>query len=1051
MELKILEIHNIASIEDALIDFSSAPLKDEPLFLICGETGAGKSTILDAICLALYNKTPRFFSSEPEKIEDRVFGELQDRDREAQVIRTDDPRQFLRRGTGEGHVKLVFTGADEVEYTALWSVFRSRGKSSGKLRPVEWTLSWEDVTLSLQKDVRQRVEQVTGLNFNQFCRTTMLAQGEFSRFLKSTEAEKADILEKLTRTDLYSRMGARIYAAAKEKREAYNIQKARTEGIVLLSREERSEIERTVETKNAELQSVREKYMKYRGQLDRFLKKDGIENRLKAFSVSRQEKYGEYVSLMASTALFRDGLEALGREEAALKAKLESEAVSERMYASCQAILQDLQGVMDARKEMQESISAAEKLRNEIGTRKPEIEVMKQSLAAMIGEKAEIQQKIDNIRSEAGMQDRQGLAQERTMAEKRRNDLLEAAYAVKSMMDTAGILENARAKLQESREEAGKSRAELADAEKRYSDAMQAYADAGRIYDSMKDSVESWAKVARSRLHDGDMCPLCGSRIGKLVSDAEFERMLAPVQEDMDRKLAEKNLAQKTLGVKQASADLAGKAVADWTAALGNAEKEYSARLEEAAGKCSLCSLDPADPDIVAEIRTRFEAAKEAVKKADAALEKITAAEAEASRLQELADTAQKGISELDARIKGASDMISGMEGELKRLAAISESCGKNEAKSLSRVGTMITIAGWKGQFDAAPENFMESLKEKSSSYIADRDRCSAMQGEMEKKSGLLRSIESLSAMTLSVCPDWKPVYAQDAGRMSVPDSGSVLRDDPEGWRLQSRWSALLADVQALGQQVLAAERELADVVQALAGAASGPEGEIYGDRQSVEAAVARYGESADALNREIGAGMQRLSQDSENSSLAAQEKEKEGAMKAEYLRWSSLSDVFGDLNGVKFKKIAQGFVLNELLAGANRYLVHLSDRYRLDCQPGSLSITVHDLYQGGTERSVSTLSGGETFLVSLSLALGLSSLDGRGMNVGTLFIDEGFGTLSDDYLNVVMNTLENLHQTGGRKVGIISHVESLQERIPTQIRVRRQGNSASSVEVVSV
>ena len=100
---------------------------------------------------------------------------------------------------------------------------------------------------------------------------------------------------------------------------------------------------------------------------------------------------------------------------------------------------------------------------------------------------------------------------------------------------------------------------------------------------------------------------------------------------------------------------------------------------------------------------------------------------------------------------------------------------------------------------------------------------------------------------------------------------------------------------------------------------------------------------------------------------------------------------------------------------------------------------------------SVSTLSGGEYFLVSLSLALGLSSLDGRGMNVGTLFIDEGFGTLSDDYLNVVMNTLENLHQTGGRKVGIISHVESLQERIPTQIRVRRQGNSASSVEVVSV
>ncbi len=105
-------------------------------------------------------------------------------------------------------------------------------------------------------------------------------------------------------------------------------------------------------------------------------------------------------------------------------------------------------------------------------------------------------------------------------------------------------------------------------------------------------------------------------------------------------------------------------------------------------------------------------------------------------------------------------------------------------------------------------------------------------------------------------------------------------------------------------------------------------------------------------------------------------------------------------------------------------------------------------MYQGGAERSVNTLSEGETFLVSLSLALGLSSLSKNTMQVGTLFIDEGFGTLSEDYLNTVMEALENLHQTGGKKVDIISHVEALRDRIPVKIMVTRQGNGTSRVEV---
>ena len=116
--------------------------------------------------------------------------------------------------------------------------------------------------------------------------------------------------------------------------------------------------------------------------------------------------------------------------------------------------------------------------------------------------------------------------------------------------------------------------------------------------------------------------------------------------------------------------------------------------------------------------------------------------------------------------------------------------------------------------------------------------------------------------------------------------------------------------------------------------------------------------------------------------------------------------------------------------------------------QPGSLLILVRDNYQASLS-GTSNLSGGESFLVSLSLALGLSSLNQRSFSVDTLFIDEGFGTLSSDYLNTVMDALERLHQLNGKKVGIISHMEGLRERIKTQIQVKRIDNSRSEVLIV--
>jgi exonuclease SbcC len=165
---------------------------------------------------------------------------------------------------------------------------------------------------------------------------------------------------------------------------------------------------------------------------------------------------------------------------------------------------------------------------------------------------------------------------------------------------------------------------------------------------------------------------------------------------------------------------------------------------------------------------------------------------------------------------------------------------------------------------------------------------------------------------------------------------------------------------------------------------------------------------------------------------------------------WAKLNDIIGSADGKKFRQIAQEYTLDVLLSYANVHLEILSKRYLLQRIPNSLGLQVVDQDMGDEVRTVYSLSGGESFLVSLALALGLASLSSSRMKVESLFIDEGFGSLDPTTLNIAMDALERLHNQG-RKVGVISHVQEMTERIPVQIRVSKQQSGKSKVKVVSV
>jgi exonuclease SbcC len=167
----------------------------------------------------------------------------------------------------------------------------------------------------------------------------------------------------------------------------------------------------------------------------------------------------------------------------------------------------------------------------------------------------------------------------------------------------------------------------------------------------------------------------------------------------------------------------------------------------------------------------------------------------------------------------------------------------------------------------------------------------------------------------------------------------------------------------------------------------------------------------------------------------------------AHYQRWARLAALIGSAEGDRFRKIAQAYNLDLLVHHANVQLRQLVRRYRLKRGGSMLGLLVLDTEMGDELRSVHSLSGGETFLVSLALALGLASMASSTLRIESLFIDEGFGSLDPESLQLAMDALDGL-QAQGRKVAVISHVQEMHERIPVQIQVRRLGNGLSSVEV---
>lgn len=1132
MKLQQLIIKNLASIEEATIDFEQGPLAEESIFLICGETGAGKSTILDAICLALYNDTPRMQRSPKEKYTD-VGHTFSDKKEE---INIDDVRQLMRRNTAEAWVELSFIGSNEIPYLARWYVAKARKKVDGNIQNVAWTLTNRKTGEELKKvkEVKDEIQRCIGLNFEQFCRTTLLAQGEFTRFLQSREADKSEILEKLTGTDIYSRIGMKIYDITKQKKDAYDLQQQRIAATHLLSEEEKETLLASLEQLkqdsrqqeviakelNRKHEWLRQELEYHKTRQEHQIQLEAIESRIHSDEyreqsrliqewdvttdarkllkenkerdkeitrqVQEEQQYlQQFINLSEGILYEEEKIRAWQQEENTIRQYLESQQPFADMFAQSQTILTHLQNILNTQAHEKERKVRLEQ-ENSCLPQLEEACTRQADLLKSEREKGEQQdallQQMNRQYQEMDMPARQ--AESKRLSEQEMQ-LTKTVHALQAFFSAQQTLQEAQKAEQETATKLEEAKQQHLFLKEKVTSYQKAFDEAEKLYEKQKECTEQWAAEARSRLQPGDTCPVCGQRITELPSDENFRSLLEPVHQH----LLEKKKQLEVVLAEVAQNTAYGKSLATLfqqnQRQTTSAEKKCQQAQSEAWQQSKLAGYEAISPDILSEIPIRQdeihrkqEEVSRQIKQAQTCLDAI-------SKQQKLKDQQQKAIEQCLNALNQAEKKRTEQSNKIQTLQELIRSDQESAARLLQTVREQISWPEWETDWHTSPDDFILQLKQEASVYVQQQKRVEALINQRNLVQQAVDETKSLQQQTREEYPHWEtgtlhsqPVQALSKGWSQLFAHVKTLHQSQLHTReLQEKGTQALQDflqqhpeftqekleqlaafppeqIQSWREELLkqnesrvAVRAKLELVIQQIQQhQESKPELE---EEVSLEELKKQYEEKNRIIqdfNQQIGQKQNLLDENRKNEERLRKEKEIEEQLELDYQKWKRLCFYFGDEKGKTFRNIAQSFVLKELLHGANYYLKRLTDRYELECQAGSLTILLRDFYQGGTARPASTLSGGESFLVSLALALGLSSISQQSLSVDTLFIDEGFGTLSEGYLQTVMDTLEKLHQLGGKKVGIISHVSGLRERIKVQIQVRRIDNSRSEI-----
>ncbi len=1149
MRLKELHIRNIASIESADIDFEHGlndAVTGDPasIFLISGDTGAGKSVILDGISMALYKKTPRIAD-----VANVIKNEFTDT--EGESIRVASIEQYTRLGISEkddSYSEVVFEGNDGKTYHARLTLgikLGNKDKTTG-IRPLKhkspvWEIRVEDGDWT-KDSVEHTILQAVGLDFQQFGRMAMLAQGQFANFLTGDKKEREAILEQLTNTQHFTAYGEAIQSLWKKAKDAqsqiqtqYDTEKPHTlndEQVVQINKEladsqkEADSYDKEIKATEGKLQQVEailrnEKTLTDANQTkleleekmagDEYCQCKALFSDWDATTVQRQllsdlmKARTDETKVKADLGQAKETFHLLTADIAArqAEAKTQEEAIRQiEEWVGKQARYEALftkAGETDLKiGQYLEKVNKAGSLSAKLKQERDKTESLKkaESEATALAQEAENavkdrQKQIDELNKKRSELNPQTVSDELKKLNTRKQDLGD----LKSSIDNLKPVREENEKLQAtllSEEENLKALQDTARKANAVFLAKQQEAEkAAKRLTTMKMSLDDKIKELRHRLYDEhtENCPLCGQHIEHIHLEDDFKDMLTPLEEE--QRLASDNLHKAT-----EQRDLA---MGDFKQADG-IHKSNKARFEKNKikieqtqkgidEKAALLGLD-LHKDLSAQIEAAIGLLATSISKLESTLGEAERLHTEINRLiQEKKPFDDKKSAAETARLKAEiavktnADEIVRMEKEHGDLIQESESI-KAEINAI--------LADYCKNWLADTEALRKQLKDDAKTYADQRKRLTDSMAEHEKANTLTATLSQYSRDILRACPDWtantsaqtyicRNINTEWTNLLTkvtslvskLKDSKNIITSSEEilyaYYEKSGKTEQTLKELMTKEAEVSAARKLVSDIDAQLKSRIDA----ITEAQRQIAAACKELGisDSNDLPDKQMLEGHKeavRLQRDealAKHAQAKAQldlhdknikrlkeiEAELETA-KQRFARWDRLNSIFG---GTRFRTLVQTYILRPLLNNANIYLEKITDRYRLTCSEANeqLSILVLDRYNKDQVRSVTVLSGGERFMISLALSLALSSLNRPDMNVNILFIDEGFGTLDEKSLDSVMQTLEKLQEIAGqtnRRVGIISHREELDDRIPVKIQVEKKGEGRSHVKITN-
>lgn len=1006
MKILKIEFQNINSLKGSHeIDFSAAPFTSSSLFAITGPTGSGKSTILDVISLALFNQVPRLGKISKNEILNKGA--------------------ILTRNQKEAFAKVTYESGSGV-FASLWSISTN---SNNNLRDYEMQI-FDLATgkaLDLKKsDVPAKNEELIGLNYNQFIKSVLLAQGEFAQFLRAKKEERGELLEKITGTGIYRKVGIRTFQKFKEanaqiedrRREIELLQKE------LLDEEQLRILKNSFAEKEEQISPLQQVINQLEKSLD--LKKNireqqrqiavqenlrsTVEQNWKKFEAENDllQKHEEIQLFAEELRGWRSHIETLNelQKEISTTAQKEEEiqkgifeclkevsrfiredSAAEEVEDNLQRFLKNIQQLQQERKE---KLNAYENLKGQFNLELREVPFeLNGDLEASEKKLLEMQllsrEKMDELRSLLENIDLEKAGEEKIRLKR---ELEKARRAHKKF----GDIKDLSAELLKNKKEQEELLPHLQNLPKNLEIKEAQAATLSERLEKLQLKLQNQVLQAsleehRAHLKDGEPCPLCGA-------------LEHPFAKDLPQK--ETGLRDELKTTEIQLKDLQGKIVAEKTT-LKHHEQRTAGLQQTALQREQELNL----------LRREFE-----------------------EEFSELMTAKEMDWEDLCAGYEEKMLQLENHQQEDRKLKAVS--AGLPLIKKLKLV--LEEGKGIKEQLDSlyTGNNIQKDCLDLQNRWTEFQHNKKSL---ARQKTELKQKLETRRGQLQELEKELEP-KVKEKGCESIPDALERLL--PEG-----RYAALRKqrdELTSRNKEIRSALKTLNAQLEKLR------ENEANETSEELEQRLQEKRTSLKNITAEFEELRRKIRNDEELQARIQQIEQSLQTEKKHIRRWELLNQLIGDATGKKFNDFAQDLSLSQLLRLANIRLKDLSDRYMIDKPEAGEddSLVAIDKHMGGQRRSVKTLSGGETFILSLSMALALSDLASKNVEINSLFIDEGFGTLDPETLDQTLTTLEKLQAESSKTIGIISHVDSLKERIATQVRLKRNGQGYSSLEVTS-